>query len=128
MTEYAQRLAEHYTSHGAADAAHDLSHGTGSFGWAASGVPTSTFFSGLVYQTVTTSVHFRGDVVRAGLNHKFYRSVNVLKKNEAIQTSACFIARDANAYAPLAHGLLRPARGTRLNQSSLIQIQKKGRC
>ena len=45
--------------------------GTGNFSWAALGAPTSTFFSGVVYQTETTSVHFRGDIVRAGLNYKF---------------------------------------------------------
>jgi outer membrane immunogenic protein len=45
--------------------------GTGSFNWAALGTPTSTFFSGVVYQTEATSVHFRGDIVRAGLNYKF---------------------------------------------------------
>ena len=45
--------------------------GTGSFSWTALGTPTSPFFSGVVYQTETTSVHFRGDIVRAGLNYKF---------------------------------------------------------
>jgi len=45
--------------------------GTGSFTWAALGTPTSTFFSGVVYQTEVTSVDLQGNIFRAGLNYKF---------------------------------------------------------
>lgn len=45
--------------------------GTDSFTWAARGTPASAFFSGVVYQTEVTSVQFRGDIVRVGLNYKF---------------------------------------------------------
>ena len=39
--------------------------GTGSFGYA----PNSAFFAVPVYQTVQSSVHYYGDVVRAGVNY-----------------------------------------------------------
>ncbi|HLH12342.1 MAG TPA: outer membrane beta-barrel protein [Methylovirgula sp.] len=45
--------------------------GRSSYSWAAMGTPASAFFSGTVYQTETTSVRFRGDIVRAGLNYNF---------------------------------------------------------
>ena len=45
--------------------------GTDTFAWNARGTPASGFFSGIVYQTESTSVQFRGDIVRVGLNYKF---------------------------------------------------------
>lgn len=45
--------------------------GTGSYNWTALGTPASAFFSGVVYQSEVTSVHFRGDIVRVGLNYQF---------------------------------------------------------
>jgi outer membrane immunogenic protein len=45
--------------------------GTANLGWQASATAASAEFSGMVYQTNTSSFRFQGDFVRAGLNYHF---------------------------------------------------------